>query len=693
MSKATIFRARVKGYRVKMGHIRNTPGSQPEIKVIARDCVDCEHRAVEMYDKWLRKNPSSSWMKIIAALEGMLETSLANRLRKKYHKQLQDHDQPATTSTCTSEEQQATGRELKVDKKDLVARELDRLEKIYLRLLINAQSTMVAANPSVIELEGFSQFYFYEEVTTVKELFKLIKRFCFLDYAVLETAISFLIDPTRPVVSDLTDYIQQLTNFKNSTTLKEFIESIENAQKSLSSKEGAGVCTVTLRLVGGWLDKTMEDLDKLLKEIFQDKSSVLAHIKITKGSVIVTFLAPLSQADSLIRLARSRFFFMANVGVCGLRIGNTTIIDTSSETMDFFSFESFLNIAVISNNIKLLEFLLDINTNPDATDDKGYTVLMYGSSLGRDRAVNILLKANANPNLQKKDGGNTPLHMAARKGHSDIITNLLQANANPNLPSDDGTTPLHMTAKEGHLISAINLLKGNANPNLQKKSGTTPLFVAAQKGHSDIVSILLQANANANLQAENGISPLHVAVDDGHYDTACILLQANANPNLPAINGYTPLMSACLKRYHQIVQLLLSNGADPNLRHSNGTNALMCASYTGCLESTELLLMSGADHLVEGPQGLTATKIAVHSGHNDIADLIQAIEFSQSSTTSPVLTPQEIATSTDNEAMAILNKEFENMLVAKVESYISTYYEKTKQILPSKSDQDIITQY
>ena len=99
------------------------------------------------------------------------------------------------------------------------------------------------------------------------------------------------------------------------------------------------------------------------------------------------------------------------------------------------------------------------------------------------------------------------------------------------------------------------------------------------------------------------------------------------------------------------------------------------------------------DHALEGPQGLTATKIAVHSGHNDIADLIQAIEFSQSSTTSPVLTPQEIATSTDNEAMAILNKEFENMLVAKVESYISTYYEKTKQILPSKSDQDIITQY
>ena len=50
------------------------------------------------------------------------------------------------------------------------------------------------------------------------------------------------------------------------------METIENAQKS---KDGTGACTVTLRLVGGWLTKTIEDLDKLLKEIFQDKSSIL----------------------------------------------------------------------------------------------------------------------------------------------------------------------------------------------------------------------------------------------------------------------------------------------------------------------------------------------------------------------------------------------------------------------------------
>ena len=50
-----------------------------------------------------------------------------------------------------------------------------------------------------------------------------------------------------------------------------------------------------LRLVGGWLEKTMKDLDRLLKEIFQDKSAILAHLTIERGSVIVNYLIPQSR--------------------------------------------------------------------------------------------------------------------------------------------------------------------------------------------------------------------------------------------------------------------------------------------------------------------------------------------------------------------------------------------------------------
>ena len=706
-----------------------------------------------MFDKWSRQEENPSWEKIIAALEDMGENNLASKLRKKYVQQQQGDAESRFEQTSTVEDQHPSSESvvLKVDRKEQIARELERLERKYLRLVINAQKTMEAANLSVIDLESFSKYYLNDEVTTVKELFQIIKPFCFLDYSLLETAIEVLIDPAHRVVSDLGEYDEQLTNFKKSTTLSDFMESIETAQKSLTTEEGTGAaCTVTIRLVGGWLEKTMDDLDKLLKEIFRDKSSVLAHIRIIKGSIIVTYLAPQSETDSLIKLAKTKLSFMPHVGVCGLHIGQRTII---SEEIDNFSFESSLITAVVNNNINLLTFLININTSPDATNDRGKTALMYGSYYGRDKAVSILLQANANPNLQCDDGttplfmaaqeghsdivsillqananpnlqcddgstplfmaaqnghsdivsillqananpnlqrddGTTPLFMAAQKGHSDIVSILLQANANPNLQRDDGTTPLFMAAQERHSDIVSILLLANANPNLQKVNGTTPLFMAAQKGHSDIVSILLQADANPNLQRDDGTTPLFMAAQEGQSDIVSFLLQANANLNLQKVNGTTPLMIACYQMHPEIVQLLLSSKADSNLQHSNGSTALMFACHVGSLDSTELLLMSGAEPSIVGPEGLTALDMAASSGHDDIVDLIQAVKLSQSSTTSPALTTTEISSSVDNKTMAILNKAMEDMLVTKAESYISTYYKKFKGTLPSKYDQE-----
>ena len=186
----------------------------------------------------------------------MSETNLASQLRKKYVYQQQPRDECQTDSPkAATDDQQVTEKVvLEVDKQDQVARELESLEKKYLRLVIDARSTMEAANLSVIELESFSQFYLNEEVTTVKELFQLLKPFCFLDYSLLETVITFLIDPAHKVVDDLSEYVKQLTNFKKSTMLGDFMQSIKNAQKT---KERTGTSTVILRL-GEWLLKEMK---------------------------------------------------------------------------------------------------------------------------------------------------------------------------------------------------------------------------------------------------------------------------------------------------------------------------------------------------------------------------------------------------------------------------------------------------
>ena len=446
------------------------------------------HSAIRivMFKKWLSKEENPSWEMMIAALEDMSENNLASQLKKKYVFQQQPREESQIDEPMATDDQKATEKVvLEVDKQDQVARELDNLEKKYLWLVIHAQLAIEAANLSSVALGKFSQYYMNEKVTTVEEVFELIQPFCFLDYSLLETAITFLIDPAHKVVSDLIEYVKQLTNFKKSTTIKDFMKSIENAQKSLTTKEETGACTVTLRLVGGWLSKTMDDLDKLLKEIFQDKSSVLAHIRISKGSIIVTYLAPQSEADTLVKLAQTKLLFMPQVGVCGLDIGQRTVI--SEVTAHNFSFQSSLIKAVVDNDINLLTFLININTDPDATDDQGQTALLYGSYYGRDKLVSILLHANANPNLQTGDGM-SPILMAAKEGHSHIVTILLQANANLIHQRDDGTSSLFMAVQKGQYSDIVSILL-QANPNLQTDDGTSdqsPLFMTAQNGHSDI---------------------------------------------------------------------------------------------------------------------------------------------------------------------------------------------------------------
>ena len=592
-----------------------------EITVIEQDHPgDTARRRTTMLDKWLRKEENSSWMSVIEALENMSEKSLANKLRNKYMSLSQ---QPAA-DVCLAETQPTSSTVLlEVHRSDPIARKIEELRDLYYELGTETEKDLEsAANVSSKDIKRFSQHHMTEEVTTVEELFDQLKPFFFLDYALLEKIIKVLLKQEQSVVSKLDDYIQQLEQFKESTTVQQFIENIETVQNASPQ-----TCTVTLQLVGGWLPKTISDLEKLLKEIFHKKAALLTRLKIVRKCVLVTYLVQRSEAISLIEAAQAKISFMTMVGVCVLQVGDTVVTSTQSETSDF-SFESSLIRSVVKDNdIDLLSFLLDINTSPDATDDKGQTGLLWASYLGQTKAADLLLKANANFNLHRDDGktpllaasqnghsdivsfllnayadpnlcrddGVTPLLMASQNGHSDIVSFLLKANADPNHCSNDGVTPLFIASQNGHSDVVSFLLEANTNPNHCRNDGVTPLFIASQNGHSDVVSFLLDGNANSNIGRDDGVTPLIIASQNGHFDVVVSLLNANTNPNHQADEGRTPLMAACLTSHPRIVLLLLTNGADPDLRDSNNSTALDFALRSGCLESIKLLLDYGTD--------------------------------------------------------------------------------------------------
>ena len=57
--------------------------------------------------------------------------------------------------------------------------------------------------------------------------------------------------------------------------------------------------------------KDNERFRQLLKEVFQDKISIFAHLRIERGSVIVRYVVPQSCVWSLIELAKSKDGFHA----------------------------------------------------------------------------------------------------------------------------------------------------------------------------------------------------------------------------------------------------------------------------------------------------------------------------------------------------------------------------------------------
>ena len=433
--------------------------SHGDLRAIELDYPLNTRRRSEVLDLWMRRKTNPTWEKIIMALEEMKEFTLAAQLKQRYagpaHKEV-------------IEESDLQGTMMKLPRNEKIAKELEELERQHFDLVAEAEEVLTSINPPLMKIKRFSHMYMAGvNLSSVKELFdEMNKLSSCLHYSLLENIIRLFLKNTT-VSGRFREYSEHVEQFKESTTVQQFMESIEKVQGQTSTKregletseksqpqtgaakEGIKMCTVKICLVGGWLPMTIKDLDTLIKEVFRGKSSVLAHIKIIPGSVIVTYLAPQSEITSLAELARDNRMLMPKIGICRIQIGETEIMYSLNEKS--FSFESSLIEAAKNNDIHLLQFLLNLNTTVDAADENKQTALFWASCKGHIASVDLLLRTNANPNCRSLDG-TTPLHIACENGHLPVVNRLLIANANPKLKRNDGTTPFNLAHRNGYTV-------------------------------------------------------------------------------------------------------------------------------------------------------------------------------------------------------------------------------------------------
>ncbi|WP_264723632.1 ankyrin repeat domain-containing protein [Wolbachia endosymbiont (group A) of Cheilosia soror] len=112
-------------------------------------------------------------------------------------------------------------------------------------------------------------------------------------------------------------------------------------------------------------------------------------------------------------------------------------------------------------------------------------------------------------NLRRGESQSTVLHAIAganiggfRRTGNQAIDLLLEAGADPNIQDNKGKTPLYLAAAKGHHDNANSLLLKGANPNITSRKGRTPQQIATNKLCYNIEELFLtdkQKKLNAEL--------------------------------------------------------------------------------------------------------------------------------------------------------------------------------------------------
>lgn len=250
--------------------------------------------------------------------------------------------------------------------------------------------------------------------------------------------------------------------------------------------------------------------------------------------------------------------------------------------------------------ILLLAAFVKPSRGQEVTADMAWTkstynyLLMVEADSGNIHKVRDLLALGADPNTSDERGA-TPLMFAVQSGNIDLVELLIESGANVNAYPQNGNTALHAAVIAANDSIAELLIRNGAEINAKNVKGLTPLHFAVWYGLPYLTDILIYYGADVNAKDYRGNTPLMLAAYAGAKLSARLLLENGANPDLTDVNKVSPLMVAAQFNDTIICNYLISYGADISLTDTRGANALCYAiannSYdvVRCLSENEAL--------------------------------------------------------------------------------------------------------
>ena len=315
---------------------------------------------------------------------------------------------------------------------------------------------------------------------------------------------------------------------------------------------------------------------------------------------------------------------------------------------------------------EVLQTIIDYGVDVNATNKDNRTALMIACVSKNEGAINVLLKAHADPNIADEAYGDTCLHdavkgpghcskevlqaihdygvdvnvtnknnytalmIACRNKYEGAINVLLNAHADPNIADEaDRNTCLHYTVTEDCSIKVLQaIIAHGVDLNATNKDSNTALMIACAKKNEGAINVLLNASANPNIADDQyGDTSLHKAVD-GPGDCSKEVLQAiiNHGVDLNTTNKehHTALMIACYNKHEGAINVLLNAHADPNIADEVcGNTCLHDAVRSNCsIEVLQAIIDHGANVNATNKRNETALTIVCVNKNEDVINAL-----------------------------------------------------------------------
>jgi ankyrin repeat protein len=312
-----------------------------------------------------------------------------------------------------------------------------------------------------------------------------------------------------------------------------------------------------------------------------------------------------------------------------------------------------LHHAVMLDDMRMAQLLLDNGAMKEATTRQGYTALMLAASKLRPHLVALIA------------GHRSGITLTASSHTADLFRTDRPSDWTPSHDSALSTSSIQVVerleifakaVKDGDINTAARMIaSGSMVLDEGDGNGDTPLVIAATLGNVEMIRLLLCVGAKVHSSDSNAKSPLMCAAAYQHFAAIQVLLAAGADPlqadihdknaldhavdaddaallkallgGMNAGGGLYKHMPALIRQAAVAgklasVRMLLAMKAD--LPDARGCLALAVMATTNQLKAVQTLLTAGANLHHRDRDGHTAFTLAAANGHVDIVNALFA---------------------------------------------------------------------